>query len=217
MPQLSFVHLSVEYIKPACQLDLESELWQNGPMEMFGTAAILAGGKSTRMGYDKQCILHERITAQLRLVFPDILVVTSHPEFYRGVRTAADEYSCCGPLAGIHAAVKHSQSEYVYITACDMPDFSAEYAAYLMERVRENLAPACVTLLKEGKIQPFHALYGKALLPVLERDLSAGLTSPGKLLAGTGAQYIAAKEAPDIFCNLNTTEELAKWRAKSTD
>lgn len=165
------------------------------------------------MGYDKQCILHERITTQLREVFPDILVVTAHPELYRGVRTAADEFSSCGPLAGIHAAVKHSYSEYVYITACDMPDFSANYAAYLMARVRESLPPACVTLLKEGKIQPFHAFYGKALLPALSRDLSAGLTSPGKLLEGTGALFISAEEAPDIFSNLNTAEELAKWRA----
>lgn len=164
------------------------------------------------MGYDKQCILHERITAQLREVFSDILVVTAHPELYRGVRTAADEFSSCGPLAGIHAAAKHSHSEYVYITACDMPDFSAKYAGYLMERVRESMPYACVTLRGEGKIQPFHAFYGKALLPNLERDLSAGLTSPGKLLEETGALLIPAEEAPDIFCNLNTTEELERWR-----
>jgi molybdopterin-guanine dinucleotide biosynthesis protein A len=185
-------------------------------MDMFGTAAILAGGKSQRMGYDKQCILHERITAQLRRVFPDILVVTAHPELYRGVRTAADEFSGCGPLAGIHAAVKHSKSEYVYITACDMPDFSEDYAAYLMARIRETLAPACATQLMEGKIQPFHAFYAKALLPALRRDLSAGLTSPGKLLALAGALFIPAEEAPDIFCNLNTAEELAVWRASLT-
>jgi molybdopterin-guanine dinucleotide biosynthesis protein A len=95
-----------------------------------------------------------------------------------------------------------------------MPDFSAEYAAYLMGRIQEKLAPACVTLLKEGKIQPFHAFYGKALLPHLEHDLSAGLTSPGKLLAFAGALLIPAEEAPDIFCNLNTTEELVRWRGK---
>ncbi|HWQ50350.1 MAG TPA: molybdenum cofactor guanylyltransferase [Terriglobales bacterium] len=190
---------------------------QNKPMEMFGTAAILAGGKSTRMGFDKQRILHERVTAALRRVFPDILVVTARPELYRNVRTAADEYAGCGPLAGIHAAVKHSGSRYVYITACDMPDFSPEYAAYLMARVRETGAPACVTLREGGKPHPFHGLYGKALLPALERDLTAGLTSPGVLLADVGALFIPACEAPDIFCNLNTEAELAVWRASHAD
>ena len=182
---------------------------------MFGTAAILAGGKSTRMGYDKQCILTGRITAQLLAVFPDILVVTARPELYRGVRTAADEFTDCGPLAGIHAAVKHSISEYVYITACDMPDFSPVYAAYLMDRIRETDAPACVTLREGGKIQPFHAFYGKALLPMLERDLAAGLNSPIKLLEGAGALLVGAENAPDIFRNLNTAEELARWRTNT--
>ncbi|HWP80433.1 MAG TPA: molybdenum cofactor guanylyltransferase [Candidatus Acidoferrum sp.] len=186
-------------------------------MEMFGTAAILAGGKSTRMGFDKQRILHERITAGLRGVFPDILVVTARPELYRDVRTAADEYENCGPLAGIHAAVKHSKSQYVYITACDMPDFSPEYAVCLMERVRKTGAPACVALREGGKPHPFHGLYGKALLPALERDLTAGLTSPGVLLADVGALFIPACEAPDIFCNLNTGAELAAWQASRTD
>lgn len=54
-------------------------------MSRFQSAVILAGGKSTRMGFDKQMLevkgvrLMERLIAQLKARFPDVLVASATP------------------------------------------------------------------------------------------------------------------------------------------
>ena len=167
------------------------------------------------MGYDKQELLTNGIIEQLLQVFSDILVITSRPELYKGVRTAADEYTECGPLAGIHAALKNSHSEYVYVVACDMPEFSTDYVKVMMQKIIANEPQACVTKGDGGKIEPFHAFYGKGLLPQMEIDLKAGLTSPRKMLEKVNALSIGNDIAPNIFFNVNTAADLEKWKEKN--
>lgn len=60
-------------------------------MEKFGTAIILAGGKSTRMGFDKQKIhignrsMVQYIANQLVNLFDEIIIVTNTPDYYNEV------------------------------------------------------------------------------------------------------------------------------------
>ncbi|HQD42520.1 MAG TPA: NTP transferase domain-containing protein, partial [Bacillota bacterium] len=62
-----------------------------GNMELFGTAIILAGGKSTRMGFDKALLnicgrpVVQMIMNQLRKTFDDIVVVTNNPGSFTGL------------------------------------------------------------------------------------------------------------------------------------
>ena len=87
-------------------------------LPLFGTAAILAGGKSTRMGFDKQLLMDgdlrilETVIETLKQEFSDIVIVTARPELYEsmGVRIFQDEYQGKGPLAGVHAALQGARS-----------------------------------------------------------------------------------------------------------
>jgi molybdopterin-guanine dinucleotide biosynthesis protein A len=118
-------------------------------METFGSAALLAGGEGRRMrGLDKLAMelggerVAGRIVRTLRLRFDDILVVTSRPEAFAGlgVRTLCDTIPGCGPLGGLHAALAASRSEWLYMTACDMPWQSPEWIDLLEARIEPRSA-----------------------------------------------------------------------------
>ena len=95
-------------------------------MTLINTAIILAGGKSTRMGFDKQLIkmgnitITEYIIKILKPLFENIIVVTNKLELYEdnNIVTAEDIYKGYGPIAGIHAGLLKSKSIYNYIIAC---------------------------------------------------------------------------------------------------
>ena len=191
-------------------------------MSAFAAVAMLAGGKSRRMGFDKQ-LLHvykNRLFAQLlptlRGRFEDVIVVTGQPEMYRdmGVRPISDVIPGLGPLSGIHAALKEAKSEYVYIIACDMPKIDLSYMDYMIKMLAQSTADACVTR-KGDLVEPFHAFYGKRALPTIEAHLLAGKNSIYYLLQKIDTLYIPEVEArrftPDwsLFCNLNTREDYA--------
>jgi hypothetical protein len=92
-------------------------------MILMDTAIILAGGKSTRMGFDKQLInigdtcITDYIITILKPMFKNIIVVTNRPEIYKDPEMAVieDFYKGYGPLGGIHAGLLQSQSMYNYI------------------------------------------------------------------------------------------------------
>jgi molybdopterin-guanine dinucleotide biosynthesis protein A len=188
---------------------------------MLGSAALLAGGKSRRMGFDKQLLhvssnrLFERIIPVLTDRFDDVMVVTGQPDIYRGtgVRAIADIIiPSLGPLSGIHAAVSEAKNDYVYILACDMPRIDLSYIDFMIGRLEEKTADACVTCRGDW-IEPFHAFYGKGALPVIEADLLKGKSSVYYLLKKINTLFIPESEArkftPDwsLFYNLNTRDD----------
>ena len=191
-------------------------------MGAFASAALLAGGKSRRMGFDKQLlhVLQDRLFARLLPMlsarFEDVMVVTGQPEIYRGmdVRPIKDIIPGFGPLSGIHAAVSAAKSEYVYLLACDMPEIDLNYIEHMVQKLAQSPADACVTR-KGDWIEPFHAFYGKRALPVMEADLLAGKSCVYHMLQKIDVIYIPELEArqfaPDwtLFRNLNTREDYA--------
>lgn len=195
-------------------------------MKRFGTAAILAGGRSERMGFDKQLIEFNKrrlvaiMQEKLSSCFDDVVVVTNRPALYESmpVRTVEDIIPGRGPLSGIHAALLISRSEYVFTIACDMPRFDEAYARYMTERIEESGAEACVTRY-ERWFEPFHAFYGRSLIPRIEASLIENSASVGHMLYNTRTLFIEEAEArafsPDwsLFTNLNTRDKLNAYIA----
>jgi len=197
-------------------------------MNDFKSAALLAGGNSKRMGFDKQFFhifkerLFENIIPTLKKRFEDVIVVTELPELYHdmNIRTVSDIIPDFGPLSGIHAAVTESKSKYVFILACDMPNINIDYIDYMIENIINNSADACVTI-KGDWIEPFHAFYGKTGLPVIEADLLENKGTILYFLQKVNTLYIPESDArlftPDwsLFFNINTPEEYNETSAKT--
>lgn len=92
-------------------------------MKKFGSAIILAGGKSTRMGFDKQLLkiderrLMDSLIHKLHKDFEEIIIVTNRPDLYIGLShiITTDILKDKGPLGGIHAGLKKSSSQYAFV------------------------------------------------------------------------------------------------------
>ena len=196
--------------------------------KLFGTAAVLAGGRSVRMGFDKQLLtINERrlfdiIYNTLSAKFEDIIVCTYHPNLYKGysLRTVSDQYCNSGPLSGIHSALSASESRYVYVIACDMPNINMPYIEYMEQLIKDNGCPdACITQ-KLNWIEPFNAYYSKSCLPVIEDDLLNGKTSIRYFLQKVNTLEIKEEKAREfsenwsMFLNINTRENYEEY-AKS--
>lgn len=196
-------------------------------MKKFGTAVILAGGKSTRMGFDKQLLkINERklfdiVSESLYEIFDDVAVVTNKPFLYTesSVRVLKDDFPGMGPLAGIHTALKNSKSEYVYLLACDMPVICQDYIRYMMDTIRKTDKDICVTR-KDDWIEPFNAFYSVKLLKNCEQRLLDDNSSVFRFIKSSDTVVIPEEKAKDfdtgmdMFTNLNTGSAYKKYLDK---
>ena len=190
-------------------------------MKKFGTAVILAGGKSTRMGFDKQLLkINERrlidsLRRKLRLLFDEIIVVTNKSEYYLGFsdKITKDIIVGKGPLSGIHAGLSEASSQYVYFIACDMPNINLDYIRYMKEQIEDLDVKACLTRYGYW-IEPFNAFYSKDMIGDIKEHITQNRRSVNSLLSKLTVHYIEEKKARefspnwDMFLNLNTKEEL---------
>jgi molybdopterin-guanine dinucleotide biosynthesis protein A len=194
-------------------------------MHKFGTAVILAGGKSSRMGFDKQLIqlndenIIEHIAQILLEEFSEILLVSnSLPNGkYEKFEVIKDAIENKGPLSGIHSGLLSAQSDFVYFIACDMPIINLDYIRHMKKVIKRSTSSirACVTRYKEW-IEPFNSFYHKDITLLIEDHLKEE-QSVYSLIKKTETIYIpestARKFSKDwnMFLNINTTEDLERF------
>lgn len=180
------------------------------------TGAILAGGKSTRMGTNKALLrlgettVIELIADLMKSVFAEVILVTNSPEAFHFLHLPlfSDIYRERGPLAGIHSALVHSKTDSVFILACDMPLMTREMIEYIVRFPTTKPAKFCVAA---GYHQPLAGVYTKRLLPIIEQILSR---EPGHdtcmhgFLESIEAEIIHPEGLPfyrdECFLNINT-------------
>lgn len=190
-------------------------------MKKFGTVAILAGGKSSRMGFDKQLIdfngqnIVKRNAEKLKKKFDEIIVVTNNQKFYQDKKyiiTIKDIIFQKGPLSGIHAALKKSSSEYVYFLACDMPEVDLNFIDFMQSKIIDDDIDICVPK-REGQLELFNGFYNKRLIPKIEKLLEDNILAIRNLVYGSKSQIIEIEDgySNDIFLNLNTQKDLKKY------
>ena len=190
-------------------------------MSRFGSAVILAGGKSTRMGFDKQRVLIggmlmvHYIARQLESVFEEIVIVSNTPELYAKskYKLVTDVFKDKGPLSGIHAGLKHCKSDYVYFVAGDMPVINTAYIGYMKSRVDQQDVFGCVTEVR-GYMEPFNAFYSKSSAEIIETSIKKDHLKISRLVQEQKHLLIKEEQArhyaPDLamFMNLNTIQRM---------
>lgn len=195
-------------------------------MKEFETAVILAGGKSSRMGFDKQFLringmnIMENLINELSKEFDDIVIVTNKQEEYKksGFRIISDEIKGIGPLSGIHVALKESKSKYVYFIACDMPNINLDYIRYMKKSLRNSNADGCIAK-RDDKIEPFNAFYSIDILIKVEKLIQLNKRSMLGLIDIIDTIFVEKdifkkyNYSYDMFINLNSKEELEIYKA----
>lgn len=195
-------------------------------MEKFKTAVILAGGKSSRMGFDKQFIkinekmLLETMISKLKKEFDDIIIVTNKPEQYVGssYKIVSDEIKGKGPMSGIHTGLKESSSKYVYFVACDMPNINIDYIRYMKNTIKDLDVDACITKVgNKSGAEHLNAFYSRDLVSEIEKLFLKDCRAIVYLTNKVNTLYIeeqdARKYSPnwDMFININTKEDLTSY------
>jgi molybdopterin-guanine dinucleotide biosynthesis protein A len=181
------------------------------------TGAILAGGKSSRMGQDKALLelngksFIQRITETLQRVFNRVIIISDCGEKYHFLDLAIyeDIFKECGPLGGIHSALRNAETERVFIVSCDLPLTSPEAVCHLVDRSHEgNIVVPSV----QNEVQPLFGIYGQTCLPGLEDFLGRGQKRVRRFVEEMGAVVLPMDSAlpvyhPEIFTTINTPEE----------
>ena len=186
---------------------------------MSVSAAIMAGGKSKRMGQDKAWIeldgepLIRRVANVLAQVADEVIIVANDPKYATlGLRVVPDRFPDGGALGGIATGVSAATHDRVLVAACDMPFLSAEVWRVLLDHRYE----ADVVIPKiGGEFETLHALYTKACVAPMERALAAGKLRVISFFDDVRVKPIEEQELrvadPTLrsFTNVNTPEELA--------
>jgi molybdopterin-guanine dinucleotide biosynthesis protein A len=192
-----------------------------------GVAAfILAGGKSTRMGMDKAFVeldgrtLLARALEAARAVTSDVRIVGDAAKFAAFAPVVEDVFRECGPLGGIHAALRGFGTELNFMLAVDLPFVTPALIEFLIGRARGSAAAVTVAR-SAGRWQPLCGVYRREFADVAEEALRAGRYKIDALFEGrvqmvSEDELRAAGFSADMFRNLNTREELAAGGADPT-
>ncbi len=185
-------------------------------------AFVLAGGKSTRMGADKAFVTLEgrtllaRALEAARSVSGDVRIVGDPAKFAGFAPVVEDEFRGCGPLAGIHAALRVSPAELNLILAVDVPFVTPALLQYLMTRAQGSSAAWVTVARAGGGWQPLCAVYRREFVDAAEKALRDGRYKIDALFAAVPTLTIeekalaAAGFSADVFRNLNTPQELGE-------
>lgn len=194
-------------------------------MKKFGTAAILCGGKSSRMGFDKCIIkigdkyLTEIIGEQLEEVFDEIILISNDLNKFNDIKykVVKDIIPDSGPMGGIYSALKYASSNNVFITACDMPVINTDFIRYMIETINNKNVEGAVSL-KSNYIEPLYAFYSTGMIERFESHIKKGSFKLLSVIKESNMHYIQESEVKgfsrdmSIFTNLNYKTDLASLK-----
>jgi molybdopterin-guanine dinucleotide biosynthesis protein A len=183
--------------------------------------AILAGGRSTRMGRDKALLVHEGSTLlerQIRLAWSigpaAVHIVGRDPARYVGfgADVIADTCPGMGPLGGLATVLQavSGKADHVLVIAVDMPALTAVFLNRLlaMRSAGVGVAPRSV----KGW-EPLVALYPTCLAEQAGVAVAGSELGMGRFLERVHREgFIRCMEVTpaeaDVFENWNTPDDL---------
>lgn len=186
------------------------------------TAFVLAGGRGLRMGTDKAFIefgettLLARALAIASAVGP-VRIVGNQQNLENYGSVVHDIFTGQGPLAGIHAALRSSETDLNVVLAVDMPFVRPEFLNLLVRRARESSTLVTVPRIRR-QFQPLCAVYRCGFADLAEVALQQRKNKIDPLFVAETTDIVDETEVEDLafspamFDNLNTTEDLRRVR-----
>jgi molybdopterin-guanine dinucleotide biosynthesis protein A len=187
------------------------------------SAAILAGGLSTRFGTDKALFpvnripMISRVHNRLSELFDHVFVAGGNSVRFCGldIEYVADEIPGKGILSGLHTALHHASTEWVFCCACDMPLINLDVAQVLLDqRDRHDILMPVIAGLR----QPLHAIYRRNILPAVERTILSQQDHLPEMLASLSVRFLEEthfSHIPDFelsFVNINDQNAFQQYR-----
>jgi len=166
-------------------------------------ALLEIGGKTL---VERAASLCEPLVANVKIV--------GDPQRYAnfGFPALADRWPGAGPLGAIATALAAAQKEWCLVLACDMPNVSANFLEWILDRAGKSSADAIVPETARG-LEPLCAAYRAACASKLSAALDSGVRKVTDGLGRIKTELISEDDwrefSPDgnLFQNLNTWED----------
>lgn len=180
------------------------------------TAAVLAGGASSRMGRDKAALLLGGVSllrraADRAAACADEVLVVGREGFpgLSGVRLVPDLGGPPSSMRGLHAALTHAAEDRVLLLACDMPFWDPGLVDYMKGLCRDA---DVVVPRPGGRYEPLCAIYRTALAARAEALLAEGRLKLRFLLEERGVRVRTVEDGDypfgeNAFFNINAPED----------
>jgi molybdenum cofactor guanylyltransferase len=184
------------------------------------SVAILAGGKSSRMGTDKsfarlndRSIFEHVLTRIHELELPTILI-TNSPDKYAAYTLPMyqDVFVDQGALGGLYTAIEKSETDFTLCVACDMPFLNVSLLKYLLSLCTGDWD--IVVPRTGGYPETMHAVYSKVCVEPIQKQIAQGKLKASDFFDQVKVLYIEEEvirqSDPDLrsFMNVNTPDDL---------
>ncbi|MCP4608305.1 MAG: molybdenum cofactor guanylyltransferase [Planctomycetes bacterium] len=184
-------------------------------VKMPATAIILAGGKSTRMGQDKNMLpinkrpMIEHVYKQLKPYFSEIIISANHQSRYSflGETIIRDKVADIGPLMGLASALRASKNEANFVIACDIPEIDISIVKAMLRQIGDY--DAVVPKVGLSHYEPLFAVYSKKGLPLLDHALQSEIYGIVHALRDCNVKYIDLTSRS--IENINTKDDYQKF------
>lgn len=185
------------------------------------SGVILAGGTNSRFnGITKANVviggktIIDRILVIIEAIFSEIIIITNTPqEFskYSEFKIVSDVILNKGPLGGIHAALKASDNDVVFVFAGDMPMLNNNIISRLIDSYTSQKYDVMIPSIGNN-IEPLHSIYNKSILSKLEEYLSDNNDYAVRdFIKNVKAGYLNLENSEQnrmAFSNINSPEDL---------
>ena len=137
--------------------------------------AVLAGGKSSRMGtgFEEKMIARGN-RSDIEDVSWDIV---------------PDIYPERGPIGGLHAVLSICKSEAIFCVSCDTPMLQMSLVKDICNCMGEEV-DAVIAVTEDGRKHPLCGIYRKSVLPVLEEQILMGNNRMMAVLNRVRVEYV---------------------------
>ena len=193
------------------------------------SVAILAGGKSRRMGRDKARLrignrtLLEIVAQRVESVASELFVVATNGSPYAelGFRVVPDVVPDSGSLGGIYSALHAASAKQCLVVGCDMPFLNRNLLQFMVNEPRDYdaLVPVLAgSRSNQGEgatFETLHAIYARSAMPAIEQRLAARQFKIAELLPELRLRALDEETVrrfdPTLqsFFNANTPEDFA--------
>jgi len=196
-----------------------------------GSAVILAGGKSSRMGRAKALLefdgepLIVHLVRELNHLFGETVIVAAPGQDLPPLEAtlARDEVAYQGPVGGIYYGLRAARGDACFVTSCDVAFLNPPLIAAMVGQISNH---DVVVPYWDERFQPLHAVYRRSVLPLLAGQLERGELRPIYLFDKVrtmkiGADAIRRFDPEGLsFFNMNTPADyeaaLARWAQLKT-
>ena len=183
-------------------------------MEKNITAIVLAGGKSERMGTDKGFLdlngkpfIKHICDALQPIVGSNILIISGNKEYDTlGYARIEDIIENKGPVGGLYAALRATQTKVNLVLSVDVPLVSTELLEWLIANHGETFM---VTQTAIGdKINPLIGIYDRSMRIIFGEHIAGNQLKLKQIIEEVKHKTIAIPDKwNDQVKNINTKEE----------